>query len=51
VLEQPSEQGFGAAARACASVLRFKPAVDARGVNIAGEAKLELRFHRQTPQS
>ncbi|MET0340992.1 MAG: hypothetical protein ABW252_08315 [Polyangiales bacterium] len=44
--ESPRGQGFDGAARACAAALRFAPAVDAHGVAVAGQAKLELRFDR-----
>jgi len=46
LLESPLAQGFGAAARACAAALRFSPAIDARGIAITGETKLELLFDR-----
>jgi hypothetical protein len=46
VVEAPLGHDFGRAARACASALRFQPARDAQGVAVAGDAKLELHFHR-----
>jgi hypothetical protein len=48
LLELPVGEGFGDAARACASRLRFSPARDGRGVAVPGQAKLELRFQRKT---
>ena len=44
--EEPRGQGFGSAAAACASALRFAPALNGEGIAIAGSAKLELRFDR-----
>jgi hypothetical protein len=49
LLESPRGQGFGQAARACASALHFAPAVDAHGMPVKGVAKLELRFDRSLP--
>lgn len=46
LLEAPRDEGFAAAARACAARLRFTPALDARGVAVPGQAKLELHFRR-----
>ncbi len=46
MVEAPLGHDFGRAARACASALRFAPARDALGAAVAGEAKLELTFHR-----
>jgi Gram-negative bacterial TonB protein C-terminal len=44
--ELPGGQDFGSAARACAAALRFAPATDQLGTPVAGDAKLELSFHR-----
>ncbi|HEX5658434.1 MAG TPA: hypothetical protein VFX59_14630 [Polyangiales bacterium] len=46
VVEAPLGQDFGRAARACAAALRFAPARDSHGLAVAGDAKLELHFHR-----
>jgi protein TonB len=46
VVEAPAGHDFGRAARACASALRFAPARNSLGMAVAGDAKLELHFHR-----
>jgi outer membrane biosynthesis protein TonB len=46
VAEVPARQGFGPAARACVSRLRFRPARDAWGGAIPGRAVLALSFDR-----
>jgi protein TonB len=46
VEEVPSRQGFGPAARACVARLRFRPARDAGGDAIPGQALLALSFDR-----
>ncbi len=46
VAEQPTREGFGGAARACVSRLRFSPAQSSRGTAIAGRARLQLSFDR-----
>jgi TonB family protein len=46
VAEAPAHQGFGPAARACVSRLRFRPARDSEGGAIPGQAVLALSFDR-----
>jgi hypothetical protein len=46
LMEMPRDQGFAAAAHACTKALRFAPAINSQGIAVAGEAKLELTFHR-----
>lgn len=47
VLDQDARaREFAAAASACAAALQFAPALDTRGVAVASDAKLELRFDR-----
>jgi TonB family protein len=44
LVEQPTAEGFGDAAMACARRLQFTPAADGHGAPVAGHAKLRLRF-------
>jgi TonB family protein len=46
MLESPRGQGFEKAAKACASQLRFAPALDTQGHPVSGRARIALRFHR-----
>jgi TonB family protein len=46
LIEAPTSQGFGAAAAACATRLRFLPAIDGGGAAVPSEARLELLFER-----
>jgi outer membrane biosynthesis protein TonB len=46
VTEQPLDEGFGGAARACAGRLRFAPAQTSQGTPVEGHAQLLLSFDR-----
>jgi TonB family protein len=48
LIEQPRNQGFGIAARACARQLHFAPAITDSGAAVPGHAKLKLRFDRRS---
>ncbi|MFT3924220.1 MAG: hypothetical protein QM778_16920 [Myxococcales bacterium] len=46
LVEMPKGHGFASAASACVAELRFDPALTQDGAQVAGRAKLRLRFRR-----
>ncbi len=46
--EEPTGEGFGAAARTCASSMHFSPALDANGAPTAGRVQIRVAF-RNSP--
>lgn len=46
IAEQPKDQGFGVAARACARGIRFSPALDGAGQATSGKVEIRLVLRR-----